>query len=90
MIEKEDKPGKYFNNASYNAILAWTEVVKADEASGKIKPEAITDPNKKLNIILGIAFGLLVGVGLAFFIEYLDTSVKTIDDVERALQAREA
>ena len=44
-------------------------------------------PNKKLNIILGIAFGLLVGIGLAFFIEYLDTSVKTIDDVERALQA---
>ena len=27
----------------------------------------------------------MVGVGLAFFIEYLDTSVKTIDDVERAL-----
>src|SRR5436853_6587159 len=31
--------------------------------------------------------GLVVGVGLAFFIEYLDTSVKTIDDVERTLQA---
>jgi len=31
--------------------------------------------------------GLLVGIGLAFFIEYLDTSVKTIDDVERALQS---
>jgi capsular exopolysaccharide synthesis family protein len=44
-------------------------------------------PNKKLNIGLGIAVGLLIGVGLAFFIEYLDTSVKTIDDVERALQA---
>jgi capsular exopolysaccharide synthesis family protein len=28
-----------------------------------------------------------VGVGLAFFIEYLDTSVKTIDDVERSLQS---
>jgi capsular exopolysaccharide synthesis family protein len=28
-----------------------------------------------------------MGFGLAFFIEYLDTSVKTIDDVERALQA---
>jgi capsular exopolysaccharide synthesis family protein len=35
----------------------------------------------------GILMGLIVGVGLAFFIEYLDTSVKTIDDVERALQA---
>jgi succinoglycan biosynthesis transport protein ExoP len=44
-------------------------------------------PNKTLNIILGVVFGLLTGIGLAFFIEYLDTSVKTIDDVERALQS---
>jgi len=44
-------------------------------------------PNKVLNISLGIIVGLAVGIGLAFFIEYLDTSVKTIDDVERALQA---
>lgn len=44
-------------------------------------------PNVLLNVILGIVVGLIVGIGLAFFIEYLDTSVKTIDDVERALQA---
>ncbi len=44
-------------------------------------------PNKTLNIILGVVIGLVVGVGLAFFIEYLDTSVKTIDDVERTLQS---
>jgi polysaccharide biosynthesis transport protein len=44
-------------------------------------------PNKPLNISLGLIFGLIVGIGLAFFIEYLDTSVKTIDDVERAFQA---
>ncbi|MGA4578471.1 GumC family protein [Limisphaera sp. VF-2] len=44
-------------------------------------------PNKTLNIMLGVIIGLVVGVGLAFFIEYLDTSVKTIDDVERALGA---
>ena len=44
-------------------------------------------PKKGLNIALGVIIGLIVGVGLAFFIEYLDTSVKTIDDVERMLQA---
>jgi succinoglycan biosynthesis transport protein ExoP len=44
-------------------------------------------PRIGLNIALGVVVGLVVGIGLAFFIEYLDTSVKTIDDVERALQA---
>ena len=44
-------------------------------------------PNIPLNIALGVVVGLVLGVGLAFFIEYLDTSVKTIDDVERALNA---
>src|SRR4051812_26411736 len=55
-----------------------------DKAEQGLRP---VRPNKILNIALGIVFGLAIGVGLAFFIEYLDTSVKTIDDVERALQA---
>ena len=54
-----------------------------DKAVPGVKP---VRPNKPLNIALGIIIGLVVGVGLAFFIEYLDTSVKTIDDVERSLQ----
>jgi capsular exopolysaccharide synthesis family protein len=49
--------------------------------------QAPVRPKKALNIGLGLVFGLLMGLGLAFFIEYLDTSVKTIDDVERAFQA---
>jgi capsular exopolysaccharide synthesis family protein len=55
-----------------------------DPAEPGIRP---VSPNLKLNIALGVIVGLIVGVGLAFFIEYLDTSVKTIDDVERALQS---
>ena len=49
--------------------------------------KAPVKPNKPVNIALGLIFGLIMGVGLAFFIEYLDTSVKTIDDVERIFQA---
>jgi capsular exopolysaccharide synthesis family protein len=55
-----------------------------DAAEPSLRP---VRPNIPLNIALGIIVGLVVGVGLAFFIEYLDTSVKTIDDVERSLGA---
>lgn len=61
-----------------------TMVEIVDPATPALKPAR---PNKPLNIALGIIVGLVVGIGLAFFIEYLDTSVKTIDDVERALQS---
>ncbi len=43
-------------------------------------------PNVILNMILGVFVGLLMGVGLAFFVEYLDTSVKTMEDVENFLK----
>lgn len=43
-------------------------------------------PKVAVNMALGVLVGLIVGVGLAFFIEYLDTSVKTLDDVESFLQ----
>jgi capsular exopolysaccharide synthesis family protein len=61
-----------------------TMVEIMDYATAGLRP---VRPNKPLNIALGIIIGLVVGVGLAFFIEYLDTSVKTIDDVERSLQS---
>ena len=38
-----------------------------------------------MNVLLSIFVGLGAGVGLAYFIEYLDTSIKTADDVERML-----
>jgi capsular exopolysaccharide synthesis family protein len=61
-----------------------TMVEIVDHGTKADRPEK---PKKALNIALGVVIGLIVGVGLAFFIEYLDTSVKTIDDVERTLQS---
>src|SRR6266403_148301 len=42
-------------------------------------------PRVGLNLTLGMLVGLVIGIGLAFFIEYLDTSVKTMEDVESLL-----
>jgi capsular exopolysaccharide synthesis family protein len=38
-----------------------------------------------VNLIVSAVVGVVLGLALAFFIEYLDTSVKTMDDVERFL-----
>ncbi|MGB0774507.1 MAG: polysaccharide biosynthesis tyrosine autokinase, partial [Akkermansiaceae bacterium] len=53
------------------------------------KPElgmSPVSPNVPLNLILGAVVGLIFGVGIAFCLEYLDTSVKSLEDVERFLQ----
>jgi capsular exopolysaccharide synthesis family protein len=40
-------------------------------------------PKKKLNILLGILFGFGLGVTIAFFLEFLDDTIKTGEDLER-------
>ncbi|MCM3756310.1 Wzz/FepE/Etk N-terminal domain-containing protein [Sporosarcina aquimarina] len=39
-------------------------------------------PNPKLNMAIALVVGLMIGVGVAFLLEYLDTSIKTEEDVE--------
>jgi len=48
-------------------------------------PKTPVKPKKTFNIFLGIFFALFGGVGLAFFVEYLDNTVKSADAAERRL-----
>lgn len=57
-----------------------TPVEIVDSAEESTRP---VSPNLILNVLLSIFIGLGSGVGLAYFIEYLDTSIKTADDIER-------
>lgn len=52
------------------------------------EPEAneYVSPNWTLNMALGAIAGLIFGIGIAFALELMDTSVKTLEDVERYLQ----
>lgn len=53
-----------------------------DPASPPIRP---SQPKKLRNLMLASILGLVVGAGLAFFLEYLDNTVKTPEDVEQRL-----
>lgn len=67
------------SNMPKESIVQITDIAEPDTKPVK--------PKKPVNIALGVIVGLVLGIGMAFFIEYLDTSVKTIDDVEKSLQA---
>jgi len=40
-------------------------------------------PKKKLNLILGAIIGLSLGIGITLLVDYLDDSLKSIEDIER-------
>ncbi|HPY62972.1 MAG TPA: polysaccharide biosynthesis tyrosine autokinase, partial [Kiritimatiellia bacterium] len=48
-------------------------------------PDRPSSPLVVLNIFLSVVLGLMAGTGLAFFVEYLDVSIKTVDEVEKYL-----
>lgn len=48
-------------------------------------PENPVSPNKKMNIAIAFLLGLMVSVGLAFLLEFLDNTFKTKEQLEREL-----
>lgn len=49
-------------------------------------PSAPAGPRRTLSVVLAFALSLIAGLGLAFFLEYLDNTVKTAEDVTRYTQ----
>ena len=49
-------------------------------------PRSPVKPKKKLNLMLSMVVGLTMGIGLAFFLEYLDNTIKLPSDIEEYLK----
>ena len=83
-------------NKTYNAIVKRIEEIEITMAAGSKEdnifvithprvPVTPARPRKKLAVGLAVVVGLLLGAGLCFFVDYLDTTIKTKEDVEEIL-----
>ena len=83
------------NYRKYSENLEQTRIDQALEI-GKISNISVVQPaifplrpagaSKMLNIALGLFLGIFGAIGLAFFSEYIDHSIKTPEEVEERLQ----
>ena len=69
--------------AGVSAGITASNIQVVDKAEFPTNP---FKPNKQLNLLLAAVVGLFLGVGFAFFFEYLDNTVKTPEDVEQMIR----
>lgn len=90
---QDPDPKRAVDIANMTAEVFQTEIknlMKVDNVS-VLTPAILSDnpspvkPNPMLNMAIGAVIGLMLGVGITFLLEYLDTTVKNEQDVEDIL-----
>ena len=61
-------------------ILRFFQKQNLPETPVPVKPQPV------LNIAIALVVGLMLGVGLAFLLEYLDNTIKSEQDIEKLLE----
>jgi capsular exopolysaccharide synthesis family protein len=78
----------------YKMLMEKYEEVRISEAGklGNVRiidpadiPKEPVGPRRKLNVMFGALLGLALGVGIVLLMEYMDTSLKNIHDIEQHL-----
>jgi len=66
-------------------IESASEIGSIGVVDSALRPDSPVKPKKKLNTLLGLISGLILGGGLALLLEYTDKTIKTEDEAEKLL-----
>lgn len=87
--EKENAQEIYNELNARFATMQLTQDIETEEIrilDPAIVPEFPINGNKKAKAVMGLVTGLLLGVGVVLAIEFLDKSVRTVEDVKKHLK----
>lgn len=89
LTRKADQTKVLFNNllarSQETAVSAQNSVNNMRVVDPAPLPLVHVKPRAALILVLGVMGGIAVGLGLAFFVNYLDDSIKSQDDIESIL-----
>ena len=68
-----------YNETALRGDINRTNIFIMDMAESPTKPSS---PKIFLNMALAVVIGGFLGIGLAFLFEYMDTTIKTVDEIE--------
>ncbi len=76
---------KKLEESRISKVMDSAKIANVRVISYSYPPYKPTKPRKKLVLIIGALMGLFGGIALAFYSEYLDHSIKNVEDVENYL-----
>jgi capsular exopolysaccharide synthesis family protein len=74
---------KKLNDVGIAAMSQSSNIQIIDKATYPLRP---SKPDIQLNFLLSVVFGLMGGIGLAFFVDYFDSTVKDTREIEKGLR----
>ena len=77
---------KFLNGQLYQAQILANSAEPYIQIVDPARPAYPIRPRGQMNLVLGALLGVILGVGAAFFLEYLDRTVRTSSDVETLLE----
>lgn len=73
---------KRYEEARISEVMQPTDVQVIDVA---IEPDKPISPKKTLNVVIAAILGLFIGLAIAFMLEYMNKTVRTVEDVQNYL-----